>query len=143
MGGITKNPQDNENIFGFAFGGPVKKDKLFFFGTAQWDRDFAAAGAFALPITIPTAAGITTLQSLLPNPNVALLIQSLVGLFAPTVTKWYPIRLGPLAANGVDRGSVDVGDLHTGVKDRVISLTREWEVRMDFNPVRAGLLMRG
>lgn len=128
LGGITTNPRDNENIFGFNFGGPVKKDKLFFFGTAQWDRDFAAAGAFALPITIPTAAGLATLQSLLPNPNVQLLISSLGGLVAPA-SNGSPIPLGP---NGAD-GSVDVGNFTRSQGD-VVSLTREWEVRMDYNP---------
>src|SRR5579859_3366151 len=131
LGGVTKNPQDNENLFGFSFGGPVKKDKLFFFGSAQWDRDFAAAGALALPITIPTAAGIATLQSLLPNPNVALLIASFGGLVAPA-SNGSPIALGP-GANGVDRGSVEVGDF-TRSQGSVVSLTREWEVRMDYNP---------
>ena len=61
----------------------MKKNKLFFFGTAQWDRDYSAAAADAAPITIPTAAGIATLNSLLPNPNVQLLLSSLVGLVAP------------------------------------------------------------
>jgi len=131
LGGVTVIPRDNENIFGFAFGGPVKKDKLFFFGSAQWDRDFAAAGAFALPITIPTAAGIATLNSLLPNPNVALLIASFGGLVAPT-SNGTPIPLGP-GANGVDRGSVAVGDFTRSQGD-VVSLTREWEVRVDYNP---------
>jgi outer membrane receptor protein involved in Fe transport len=130
LGGVTTIPRDNENTFGFAFGGPVKKDKLFFFGSAQWDRDFAAAGAFALPITIPTAAGIATLQSLLPNPNVALLIASFGGLVAPTKSSTIP--LGP-GANGVDRGSVDVGDFIRSQGD-VVSLNREWEVRVDYNP---------
>ena len=121
LGGITTNPRDNENIFGFDFGGPVKKDKLFFFGTAQWDRDYAAAGAFALPITIPTAAGLATLNSLLPNPNVQLLISSFGGLVAP-VSNGNPIPLGP---NGAD-GSVDVGSFTRSQGD-VISLNREWE----------------
>jgi outer membrane receptor protein involved in Fe transport len=131
LGGITKNPQDNENIFGFNFGGPVKKNKLFFFGTAQWDRDYSAAAADAAPITIPTAAGIATLNSLLPNPNVQLLLSSLGGLVAP-VSNGTPIALGPNAA-GIDRGSVDVGDFVRSQGD-VVSLTREWEVRVDYNP---------
>lgn len=131
LGGITKNPQDNENLFGFDFGGPIKHDKLFIFGSAQWDRDYAAAGASALPITIPTAAGIATLQSLTSNPNAALLIASLGGLVAPVNNKG-SIALGP-DANGVDRGSVDLGTFTRSQGD-VINLTREWEVRMDFNP---------
>jgi outer membrane receptor protein involved in Fe transport len=131
LGGITKNPQDNENVFGFDIGGPIKHDKLFIFGSAQWDRDYAAAGALALPITIPTAAGIATLQSLLPNPNVSLLIASFGGLVAPK-SNGSPIALGK-DANGVDRGSVDIGTFTRSSGD-VISLSREWEVRMDFNP---------
>jgi outer membrane receptor protein involved in Fe transport len=131
LGGITKNPQDNENLFGFAFGGPIKHDKLFIFGSAQWDRDYASAGALALPITIPTAAGIATLQTLLPNPNVALLIASFGGLVAPK-SNGSPIALGQ-NASGVDRGSVDVGDFTRSQGD-VVNLSREWEVRMDFNP---------
>jgi len=43
--GITTNPFDNENTFGFTFGGPIKKDKLFVFGTSQWDRERASAAA--------------------------------------------------------------------------------------------------
>jgi len=134
LGGITKNPQDNENLFGFAFGGPIKHDKLFIFGSAQWDRDYAAAGAFALPINIPTAAGIATLQTLLPNPNAALLIASFGGLVAPVANK-PSIALGQ-NASGVDRGSVAIGTFTRSQGD-VISLGREWYVRMDFNPTSA------
>ncbi len=130
LGGQTVIPRDNENVFGFAFGGPVKKDKLFFFGSAQWDRDYSAAGAFAAPITIPTAAGIATLQNLLPNPNVQLLLDSLGGLVAPAGSSTIP--LGP-GASGADRGSVEVGDF-TRSQGSIVSLTREWEVRLDYNP---------
>jgi outer membrane receptor protein involved in Fe transport len=131
LGGQTVIPRDNENVFGFDFGGPVKKDKLFFFGSAQWDRDYSAAGAVAAPITIPTAAGIATLQSLLPNPNVQMLLDSLGGLVAPT-SNGSPIALGA-GPSGADRGSVDVGDF-TRSQGSVVSLTREWEVRVDYNP---------
>ena len=138
IGGVTKNPQDNENLFGFALGGPIKHDKLFVFGSAQWDRDYAAAGAVALPITIPTAAGIATLKTLLPNPNVALLIASFGGLVAPDYpantppNKIQSIALGK-DANGVDRGNVVVNTF-TRSKGDVINLSHEWEVRLDFKP---------
>ena len=131
LGGITTNPRDNENTFGFAFGGPVKRDKLFFFGSSQWDRDYSAAGADALPITIPTAAGIATLKGLLPNPNVQLLLNSLGSLVAP-VSSGKPIALG-IGPNGVDRGSLDLGSFVRSQGD-VVALTREWETRVDFNP---------
>lgn len=36
-GRLEKGRYD-EHTFGFAFGGPAIKDKIFFFGTAQWDR---------------------------------------------------------------------------------------------------------
>ena len=58
---VSKNPYDNENTFGFDAGGPLIKDKLFVFGTAQWDRERqAATGAL---FNLPTAAGIATLKS--------------------------------------------------------------------------------
>lgn len=136
LGGITTNPRDNENIFGFNFGGPIKKDKLFFFGTAQWDRDYSASGAQALGITIPTAAGIATLQSLLPNPNVQLFLDSLGGLVSTKPSGSIP--LGP-GSNGIDRGSVEVGSF-TRNQGSIVNLTREWEVRADYNPTSSDTL---
>ena len=70
-----------ENTFGFDVGGPVIKDKLFFFGTAQWDP--TAQRATGTTFDYPTAAGVSTLQSLLPNNNVQLLLTSLNGIVAP------------------------------------------------------------
>ena len=48
-GGIK--PVSIENIFGFAFGGPVVHDKLFVFGTGQWDRFRSTANGSTLTIT--------------------------------------------------------------------------------------------
>lgn len=65
----TKKPVVTENTFGFSLGGPIKKDKLFFFGTYQ--RDLFRSGTDAT-LRVPTAPGFATLRSLFPagtNPN--------------------------------------------------------------------------
>ena len=79
---VTKNPYDNENTFGFDVGGPIKKDKLFFFGTAQWDRERQAATG---PVfSLPTAAGIATLKTnFSSNANVNLFLNSIGSLVSP------------------------------------------------------------
>ena len=59
-----------ENTFGFSLGGPIKKNKLFFFGTYQADRFRSATDA---RVRVPTASGFDTLRSLFPvgdNVNV-------------------------------------------------------------------------
>ncbi len=61
-------PPSHENIFGFDIGGPIKKDKLFGFFSYQWDKYRASSQGD--PLTLPTAAGVATLQSLLPNPRI-------------------------------------------------------------------------
>jgi outer membrane receptor protein involved in Fe transport len=135
--GVTKIARDNENTFGFDFGGAIKKNKLFFFGTSQWDRDFSAAVGQTL--NIPTTTGIATLKSLLPNPNVQLLLDSLDGLVAPsTGPNLFSTPLGP-GANGVDRGSVqeNVFQRSGGAE---VGLSREWRLRLDWNATAADTL---
>jgi len=65
---LTTNPFDNENTFGFTFGGPIKKTKLFVFGTSQWDRERASAAAQTNTLLLPTDVGVATLQSWDPTP---------------------------------------------------------------------------
>src|SRR5690349_19918392 len=59
----TAKPVVDENTFGFSFGGPIKKNKLFFFGTYQ--RDLVRSGTDAT-VRVPTANGFSTLRSLFP-----------------------------------------------------------------------------
>lgn len=49
----TKKPEHNDNDFGGAFGGPIKKDKTFFFGTYEGDRyrSFNLGGLMTIPTT--------------------------------------------------------------------------------------------
>ena len=128
-------PVSIENIFGFAFGGPVVHDKLFVFGTAQWDRFRSTANGSTL--TIPTSAGISTLQSLQPtlSPNGAANLNYLLGSFGPLVgtcpasnadCAGTPINLGPGLPN-VPIGLVQ----RSGVSEQ--SNDRQWDVRLDYH----------
>jgi outer membrane receptor protein involved in Fe transport len=68
--GLTKKPVTIENDYGFSFGGPIIKNKLFFFSTIQW-APFRAGGVTSSPV-VPTAEGFAQLRSLFPagaSPN--------------------------------------------------------------------------
>jgi Carboxypeptidase regulatory-like domain/TonB-dependent Receptor Plug Domain len=65
----TRKPVVVENTYGFSLGGPIKKDKIFFFGTYQNDRYRAGTDA---TLRVPTAQGFNTLRTLFPagtNPD--------------------------------------------------------------------------
>jgi len=65
----TRKPVVVENTYGFSLGGPIVKNKLFFFGTYQGDRFRSGTDA---RVRVPTASGFATLRSLFPsgaNPN--------------------------------------------------------------------------
>ena len=67
---LTEVPQFSQNTFGFSFGGPVIKNKLFFFGTYQ--ADLVRAGAVTGRAVVPTAQGLSQLRALFPvgaSPN--------------------------------------------------------------------------
>ena len=124
---VTKNPYDNENTFGFDVGGPVIKDKLFVFGTAQWDRERQAATG-PPGFNLPTAAGITTLQSLLPNPNISLFLKAIGSLGSPFTTG-QPDATD--VALGSGRPSVEIGPFQFN-NIRTVSNAYDWNYRMDW-----------
>lgn len=67
---LTEVPQYTQNTFGFSLGGPVIKNKLFFFGTYQ--ADLVRAGAVTGRAVVPTEAGLNQLRALFPagtSPN--------------------------------------------------------------------------
>lgn len=121
--GVTKNPVDNENVFGYTFGGRVIKNKLFFFQTTQWDRERQTANGSTL--TLPTANGVATLQSLGPNANVNFLLAAMNGLVGSSSNLANPIDLG----NG--RGLVEMGHVErSGIGE--VSNARTENVRVDW-----------
>jgi len=101
-----EKPKDHENTYGFAIGGPVLKNKVFFFASQQWDKYRTSSNGSTL--TVPTAAGVATLLSLPSNARITNLLTAIGSLRGQTSKKL--LQLG----NG--RPAVEVGQTErTGV----------------------------
>lgn len=124
VSGLTSVPVSIENIPGFSIGGPIIKDKLFFFGTMQWDR-FRAGGT---PVTgvVPTAQGIADLNALFPSGTSANLDRYLnfVGSLRGT-TNFVNVPIS--GGRSIQFGTVTVASPQ-------ISNDRQWEARIDWVP---------
>lgn len=127
--GDTTVPRQVRNTFGYRIGGPVIKNKLFVFGTTQWDRLFGAETGNAL--IIPTAAGVATLQSIGPNQNVDILLKSLNGLVAPA-NGTPPINIGNRAGCNTNPCAVEVGTIQRQATQQ--SPAYEYDIRADYTP---------
>ena len=127
--GKTVHPTiTRENLFGFRLGGPIFKDKAFFFVSNQWDRFRGTANLATL--LLPTAAGYAKLQTIAAtNPRVATLLSTygtLRGVSTPSV-----IALGLDPVTKVDRGTVQVGGIQRSIGE--ITNGRELESSIDAN----------
>ena len=93
-------PRFVENRFGGTFGGPVIKDKVWFFASYQNDRQRADSSATSSSLT-PTPAGISTLAAAFPGNNAVAALQQ----FGP-----YGIKVGnPTPAGTIQNITVSNG----------------------------------
>ena len=133
LAGITRNPVQITNTFGFSIGGPIKKDKLFVFGTPQWNRFRANAGANAHVLLLPTANGVATLQGIEAqegaNPNIDFLLAAL-GNIRGGSSGTTLISAG-VDANGNPRPSVEFGNVLRG-DTSIQGNDLQWDFRVDF-----------
>ncbi len=125
-GDTTKNPVTVDNTFGFSFGGPAIKDKLFGFGSAQWDR--FRSTATDLNLRVPTDAGVAVLQSLGPNARIDSLLQAIGRLRGQNTINTIALGNG---RPGVETGLVAPSGLSQ------FSNSREWVVKGDWLPTQS------
>jgi outer membrane receptor protein involved in Fe transport len=98
----TPRAISRENTYGFTLGGPLKHDKLFIFGSSQWDQ--ARQTADLNTLTLPSAAGFATLQALPQTPNLTNYLQAIGSLRG--VANLRPLGLGS------GRPTLEVGDFN-------------------------------
>ena len=99
---LTKKPVTIENNYGFSFGGPIVKNKLFFFSTIQWSP-LRAGGVTSSP-SVPTAEGFAQLRALFPagaSPNLDRYLETIGDLRGTTGVFTVPL--------GGGRGSIPFG----------------------------------
>lgn len=126
---LTEVPKFNENTLGFSLGGPIKKNKLFFFGTFQ--ADLFRAGGVSGSAIVPTAAGAAQLRAMVaPGVNPALdQYLAVVGTFlAPTADR----QIGIEAAGTPNRTLVPFGNA-TRQSAQPVN-TYDYIARVDWTP---------
>jgi hypothetical protein len=98
-------PVFNENVYGLTAGGPIRRNRTFFFGAFQEDS-FRSTQHY--PFVFPTADTVNRLRSLFPaNPRLDLYLSAVGDLRG--VTKLFPLALGS------GRGNATFGTTVLGV----------------------------
>ncbi len=127
-------PAFTENAYGGTLGGPILKDKLFFFGSTYWVRTFQGATRYTSAGTLfPDAAGLAQLQSAFPNnPGTEELVNQ--GPFA--FKSGNPTSFGPASTINVTDGkttqAIEVAQVARNVAN--IDLDQEQMGRLDYQP---------
>jgi hypothetical protein len=124
--GILTNPRFDRNHLGGNFGGPIKKNKLFFFSSFEYNPLGQSANAGA-PVYAPTSAGYATLAGApgVSQTNLGILQQYAlapsVTAGAPTVTVGgvsVPTGIIPLAAPNFTNAYFGVQSIDYNISDK-------------------------
>ncbi|HKT25034.1 MAG TPA: TonB-dependent receptor, partial [Terriglobales bacterium] len=138
FGGQTSRtkPRFDTHTYGFTAGGPIWKNKLFAFGSSQWQRFYGSAA----PATIlaPTANGVAALTAA-NTPNANLLLQYF-GSLRGGQNSLSSVDIGPRAGCPSAFVSASSGGclVEFGSTQRTppaqLNPTTQWTYRIDFVP---------
>ena len=104
LNGLPQSVFSN-NVFGFTAGGPVRRNKTFFFAGFEQNNTHSTS---SYGFQVPTASAVSQLIALFPgNPRLALYL-NVLGDFRGTANL-FPIQLGADPVTGVNRGPVQFG----------------------------------
>lgn len=107
----VKVPRYVDNQFGGTLGGPIKRNKIWFFGSGYFERTRQGGAPNTSTTLTPTPAGLATLQSLYPNSSGVKLLAA-VGPNAikagnPTFTNLQNVAV----TDGTTAGTVQFGNI--------------------------------
>jgi Carboxypeptidase regulatory-like domain/TonB-dependent Receptor Plug Domain len=127
--GLTSVPVSIQNQYGFSFGGPIKRDKLFFFGTFQ-ATPFRTNSGTASAI-VPTQAGFDQLRALFPagsSPNLDRYLSIVGNLRGATDSEQTS-----LVALGGGRPAIQFGPATNNSVSQPLN-DYQWLTRVDWTP---------
>jgi hypothetical protein len=130
---VPKVPRSVENKYGGTIGGPVIKDKLWFFGSTYWDRITQGVPATTGTSTFPTPAGIAALLVDFPgNPGAEAV--ALTGPYA--VLTGNPAPVGTPVMTNVTDGNTSATIPFAPISRSVASVGNDEEElgRIDWQP---------
>src|SRR5215831_7337797 len=117
----------SHHVYGFTLGGPVRRDKTFFFAGFQQDTLRSTAN---FPLVVPTDSAVSRLRSLFPsNPRLDMYLGFLGGLRGTASP--IGLQLGDDPLTGVNRGVVQFATAPLALS--ASNSGPEWLARLDHN----------
>ena len=114
----------SRNVYGFTLGGPVRRNKTFFFGGFQQDSLHSTR---SVGVVIPTEAAVSKLRALFPsNPRLDMYLRLLGNTRGTAAPFNLALGAGP---TGLDRGPAEFASATLAVPAR--NRGPQWLIRLD------------